>query len=257
MVLTQERLELARSNGSNTPSASDQRPLYRLAGIAAALAAILTPITIAVYATWPPPYDEGAVKWFELLQDNPVLGLASLDLLFVAVNVLMIPVMLTLYLALRGQNPSLMTLSIVTFFVGLAAFFATNPSIEMLSLSNSYAGAATDAERMAIIGAGEGLLAGFEGTAFHLNYILAQLAGIAIGIVMLKSESFNRSIAWLMIVGNTVGFGLYLPVIGLHVSAFSGAILWIWMIAMARAFFRLARTSEAGRNALPRTRRLP
>ena len=48
----------------------------------------------------------------------------------------MIPVLLGLYVALRRVSPSVMTLAIVTLFVGLAALFVTNPSVKMLSLSN-------------------------------------------------------------------------------------------------------------------------
>lgn len=244
MVLAPDQLRAPSINGSLRDRATDWRPLFRLGGFAAILAALITPITIAVFSIWPPPYDEGAAKWFELLQDNPVLGLVSLDLLFVVVNVLMLAVMLALYVALRRINPAFMTLAIATFLVGLAAFFATNPSIEMLSLSDRYADATSEAERIALLGAGEGLLAGFEGTAFHVNYILAQLAGIVIGAVILRGGAFSRTIGWLMIVGNAVGFGLYLPVVGLGLSAFAGVILWVWLILVARQLIRLGNDTQ-------------
>lgn len=47
-----------------------------------------------------------------------------------------------------------------------------------------------------------------------------------------------------MIVGNALGYGLYLPVIGLGLSAFSGVILWIWFIIIVRLFLRLAGESD-------------
>ena len=239
-----EEMTTVSTNGSQPIQESDWRPLYRIGGIAAIVAAVVTPIIIAVFAAWPPPYDDGAVKWFELFQDNPVLGLVSLDLGYVLVNVLMIPVLLGLYVALRRVSPSLMTLAIVTFFVGLAAFFATNPSIEMLSLSNQHADATTEAQRAALVGAGQGLLASFEGTAFHLNYILAQLAGIVIGFVILRAGVFSKKVGWLMIVGNAVGFGLYLPVVGLGLSAIAGVVLWVWLIVLARGFLKLSHTES-------------
>ena len=250
MVLAQERLRAPSTNGSKRIPEEDWRSLYRVGGIAALLAAVITPIVIAVFAAWPPPYDDGAAEWFELFQDNRVLGLISLDLGYVVINVLMIPVLLGLYVALRRVSSSVMTLAIVTFFVGLAAFFATNPSIEMLSLSNQYADATTEAERVALLGAGEGLLASFEGTAFHLNYILAQLAGIAVGIVILRAGVFSRGVGWLMVVGNAVGFGLYLPVVGLGLSAFAGLLLWVWLILLARGFLALSRTESLSQSGL-------
>jgi hypothetical protein len=114
----------------------------------------------------------------------------------------------------------------------------------MLSLSDRYADAQSAAERVAIAGAGEGLLATFDGTAFHVNYILGQVAGILLGLVMLASTLFPRRIAYLMIAGNAVGFGLYLPVVGLAVSAFSGLILWVWMVMVARRLLQLARDGK-------------
>jgi len=120
----------------------------------------------------------------------------------------------------------------------------------MLSLSNQYADATTEAERVALLGAGEGLLASFEGTAFHLNYILAQLAGIAVGIVILRAGVFSRGVGWLMVVGNAVGFGLYLPVVGLGLSAFAGLLLWVWLILLARGFLALSRTESLSQSGL-------
>jgi hypothetical protein len=139
-----------------------------------------------------------------------------------------------------------MALALVTFLVGVASFFASNPSVEMLSLSNQYAGAASEVQRSALLGAGEAMLATFQGTAFHVNYILAQIAGIVIGAVMLRTTLFSKWIGYLMIGGNALGFGLYVPTVGLVLSALSGAVLWVWFILLARGFFRLGRTPSFG-----------
>ena len=240
MARAQEHLRIPVTNGSRRIPEPDWRPLYRIGGVTALAAAVLTPVALAVFVVWPPPYGESAAKWFELLLDNRILGLLSLDLLLVVINLLMVPVILGLYVALRRANPVAMLLWVATFFVGLAAFCATNPSIEMLSLSNRYAEVTTETQRIALLGAGETLLAGATGTAFHVSYILAQLAGIAIGIVILRADVFSHKVGWLMIVGNAVGFGLYLPVVGLGLSALGGAILWVWLIVLTRGFFKLA-----------------
>jgi hypothetical protein len=191
------------------------KPLYKIAGAAALITAVLTPIALAVFAVWPPPYDGTAEDWFSVFQDNWLLGLMSLDLPFVVINILMIPIMLALYVCLRRVSPSFMALAAAIFLVGVAAFFASNPSVEMLSLSNRYAEAATEVGRLSLLGAGEAMLATFQGTAFHVNYILAQIAGIVIGAVMLRTTIFNRWIGYLMIGGNALGFGLYVPAVGL------------------------------------------
>jgi hypothetical protein len=88
--------------------------------------------------------------------------------------------------------------------------------------------------------AGQALLTGWEGTAFQVGYVLGQLAGIMIGLVMVKSRQFGRAIPSTLIVGNLVGFGLYLPTVGVAMSAFSGLVLWAWYLLVARKFLQLA-----------------
>lgn len=214
------------------------RPLFRTAGFAAFAVAVLTPIAITVFAIWPPP-SGGVEQWYSLFSENPLLGLMSLDLPFVVINVLMVPIMLALYISLTRLNPAMTALAGSLFLVGVAAFFASNPAVEMLTLSNQFAEATTDTQRLALLGAGESMLATFNGTAFHVNYILAQTAGVILGTVMLRSTLFSARVAYLMIVGNAIGFGLYLPEIGLAVSALSGVILWAWFILIARSFLRM------------------
>ena len=219
---------------------SGRSTLYRLAGVSAAVAALVTPIVIAVFTIWPPPYDESAEEWFRLYRDNPWLGLMSLDLGLVIVSALLIPVVLGICVALRRTLPALVATAGAVYLVSVAAYFATNTTFEMLSLSSRYAGAATDAERVALLGAGEAMLATFDGTAFHVYYVLGQLAGIALGIIMLRTHLFGRAIPYLMVGGNAFGFLLYVPEVGLALSALSGVILWMWMVIIAPRFFGLA-----------------
>jgi hypothetical protein len=242
MLATNRAPGLALPDTPENPPLS-RSTLYRVAALAATLAALLTPVAIAVFAIWPPPYDGSAKKWFDLYHDNALLGLMSFDLAFVVISVLLIPVMLTLYVALRRIRPAHMAIAGVLYLVAMATYFGTNTTFEMLSLSNRYAEAATEAQRLSLLGAGEAMLATFNGTAFHVYYILGQLAGIIFGVVMLRSHLFGRWIAYLMIGGNAFGFLLYVPEVGLALSAFSGVILWIWMILVARRFLQLARHS--------------
>lgn len=244
MATTIEELPLLRDDVS--PS-SYRAPIYRLGAIAAALGALLTPISVGIFAAFPPPaYDEGASKWFAHIRDNPLLGLMSLDLPFLIVSVLMIFVMLALFIALIRVQPVAAIVGGVIYLVAVATYFGTNTSFELLSLSDRYADAATEIQRVLLLGAGEALLASFNSTAFHINYILAQMAGIVMGIAMLRAQLFSRTVAYLMVAGNLFGFHIYVPRIGLTLSAFSGVILWIWMIFVSRRLFQMARQSNAG-----------
>ena len=68
------------------------------------------------------------------------------------------------------------------------------------------------------------------------------MAGITFGIAMLHSDLFSRRIAYLMIGGNTFGFLLYVPEVGVALSALSGVILLVWMVLVSRRLLQLSHT---------------
>lgn len=219
-------------------SENETQTLYRIATWAAILTLVVIPVQLAVFVIWPLPAQDSAADWFQLLQENRFAGLVSLDVLLLVDWVLLIPIYLALYQSLRRLNPSWMIIAIVAWLVSMASFVASNPAIEMMNLSDRHA-TADDAERAQLEAAGEALLASWGGTAFQTSYILGQLAGIIVGVVMLRSSSFQRAEAFLLIVGNMIGFGYYIPKIGLAISAFSGLILWVWYAFATRSLYRL------------------
>jgi ABC-type nitrate/sulfonate/bicarbonate transport system permease component len=83
------------------------------------------------------------------------------------------------------------------------------------------------------------MLATFEGTAFQVGYVLASVAGIIIGAVMLRSDIFSRVAAYALIVGDVIGLGLYVPVIGIFLSIISVPVLWIWYVLISRRLIQL------------------
>src|SRR3712207_1578978 len=139
------------------------------------ITAVLIPLQIIVFIAWPPPLEGSVTDWFRLFQDNWLLGLLSLDLLLLVDYVLLVPIVLALYVALRQISASLMAVATALYFVAIAAYFASNTAFEMLSLSDQYAAATTDAQRAMYRVAGQTMLATFEGTAFQVSYVLASV----------------------------------------------------------------------------------
>jgi len=129
--------------------------------------------------------------WFALLREQPLVGLIDLDLLLVADNVLLVVIALAVYVALRRVNPSVVSVTTGLWLLAIAMVVASNPSVEMLALSSRFAEATTAAEWAASLAAGQALLAGWEGTAFHVSYV-GQAAGIIIGLVWRWSRSPTR-----------------------------------------------------------------
>jgi hypothetical protein len=234
---------LAEPHASAAPGDDGWRVLFRLAAVAAMISALLIPIQIAVFLASNPPVNGTAADWFALLADDRLVGLIDLDLLLVADNVLLIPILLALFAALRRTQVSVVLVAAAFGLTSVAMYIATNPAVEMASLADAYAGAATAAERASALGAAETLLATWQGTAFHTAYLLGSVAGIAIGAIMLRSGRFGRLTAYLMILGNAVGLGLYLPEVGVYFSVVSVPFLEAWYVLVARRLFALGRAA--------------
>ncbi|HEX9075818.1 MAG TPA: DUF4386 family protein [Anaerolineae bacterium] len=218
---------------------SNWRGLYRVAGAAALISAVFIPIQIIVFMISQPPFQGTVGDWFMLLQNNKLFGLVDMDLLLVADNVLLIPIFLALYIVLRRGNESTMLIATALGFVGIVFFITTNPAFEMLSLSEKYAAAATDVQRAIFLAAGQAMLATWQGTAFQVAYITGSIAGIVIGVVMMQSGVFSKVTGWMGILANAVGFGLYVPAIGVYISVFSVFFLEAWYVLIARSLFQL------------------
>lgn len=218
--------------------------LYRIGGATAVIMAVYIPITIALYLASPPP--ETVIGHFTLFQSNRLLGLVGMDLLYLLSNVLAIPMYLAFYIALRRVSESFMLIATTLGLVAVVALFAARPAVEMLHLSDQYAAATTDAQRAVFLAAGEAMLAVFNGTAFHLHYVLGSVSLLIISVVMLRSDVFGKATAYVGMVASVTGLGLYVPTIGVSISILSVVGLWIWYILIARRFFQLGQRVSTG-----------
>ncbi len=190
----------------------------------------------AVFVVFPPPSTvEG---YFSLFQRSWLVGLLDLDLIYIVITALMIPIYLALYVALRRANESAVTIAIAIGLVSTAVYFTSRTSFEMLSLSGQYAKATTDAQRTIYLSAGQAALATYSGTGFGVYYVLSAIALLMFSVVMLQSKVFGKAISYLgiisgvlMVVPSTAG------TVGL-IFAFGSLVPWvIWLILFARWIF--------------------
>jgi hypothetical protein len=241
MLDRQPVAQLASTVTSTSAEQHSWRTLYRTAALAAGLMVLIIPVSAVVFVVWPPPLTDGAGAWFALFQESWLRGLLALDLLFLLSNALMIPLYLALYVALRKASESLMLLALGTGFVGLASYFSSNTAFQILFLSNEHAAATTEAERAALIAAGEAMTATYIGTAFNVYYALSTIALLLIAVVMLRSTVFSRWVAYaalvsgiLMIIPSSAG------TLGLVFSLLS-LIPWIvFLLLIVRRFLELS-----------------
>ncbi len=184
--------------------------LYRIGGAAALVVAMLLPIEIIVFIAYPLP--STVIGYFTLFQSNRLIGLLDLYLLEIPVYALFVPMFLALYAALRRANESYMALATTLAIIGIAVFLATNNPFSMLSLSDQYAAATTDAQRSLFLAAGQAMLANTNQRAvegFNMGLLLVSVAGLIVSAVMLRSNIFSKVTAYMGIFANAVSLAEY------------------------------------------------
>ena len=214
--------------------------LHWIGSIAAWVTVALIPVQLIAFAIQPVELGEDAAGWFDFIRDDPWIAFVALDGLLVIDYMLLAAVMAALVAATWRVRPVWALLGIVTFAVAAPAFFASNPAAEMFELQGRYEdGNAT--QQASAVQSAETLLVQSQGTAFHASYILGSFAGVFVSLAMLASPSFGRLGAWSGIVGNLLGFGLYVPKVGLVISALSGLVLVLWFVFVGRDLLSMAR----------------
>jgi hypothetical protein len=214
--------------------------IYKLGAIAAVFGVLMIPIQIIVFVVSPPPTLVN--DWFIVFQKSPLLGLLNMDLLYLINNLLLIPIYLALYVALKSAREAIVLTALILGLMGIAAYFSSNPAFEMLTLSNQYANATTKAQQSILLAAGQALILQIEGTAFLVYYVLNAISLLLFATVMLHSSVFSRNTAYaglsagvLMLVPSNVG------TIGL-IFAFASLFPWaVFSILIARGLFQLGR----------------
>jgi hypothetical protein len=215
--------------------------LYIAGGLAAFAMLLLIIIQIIVLVIWPPPATiEG---YFSLFQKSWLLGLLSLDLIYIVDSVIQILIYLGVYFVLRKTAESSMLVALIFGIVGIAAYFASNTAFEMFSLSNQFAAASTEAQRTMFLAAGQVMLETYKGTAFDIYYVLNAIVLFIFSGVMLRSKLFSRAAAYLgflagilMIVPSSAGtLGLYF--------ALASLIPWAaWLVLVGQRLLRFGRS---------------
>jgi len=168
-----------------------------------------------------------------------------MDLIYIANNTVLILIYLALYTALKPVHASASLIALVLGLVGIAAYFSSNTAFEMLSLSRQYAAAVSEAQRTALLGAGQSMLAIYGGTAFDVYYVFNAATLLIFSVLIMHSPWFTRTIAAmglasgiLMIIPSTAG------TIGLILSLVSLLPWVIFLILITPRLFRLSKNAS-------------
>ncbi|MBR0600324.1 DUF4386 family protein [Sinanaerobacter chloroacetimidivorans] len=211
------------------------QPLYRVAQFLALTMLILIPLQIVIYVIAPPP--DTVKGFFELYQQNPFLGLLSLDFLYLFNNMIIVIIYLALFVLLYREKPVIVLLALILGLIGIACYYPSNPAFEMLTLSNQYFQALPEQQTI-YLAAGEALMAGYTGTTFDVYYVLSTICLLLFAYALIKSHKFKKSVGlW----GLASGFFMIVPssagVLGMIFSLLS-LIPWVVFIALLMINFR-------------------
>ena len=240
------------------------RLLHRLGGWAAFVAALLFRRNLAeeflllrllgIIRSGPQAFPGTAAEWFTVLRSHPLIGLTFLNLFDLVNYALVGLIFLGLFPALFRVNKSAMTLAMALTFVAVAIYFATNQAFALLSLSDQYAVATTDAQRSGLLAAGQALLAIHNsganyGSGPYVSFLFINLSGLTIAVVMLRSSVFGKFAAWMGILANSLGLSYYLtlgfvPSASVIAVSSSAPFLLIWYLVVGRRLLRLGSSSS-------------
>jgi hypothetical protein len=231
--------------------ASDRNGLFWTGGIAALVLVVYSLMTmVQLVVLGGPPAT--AAEAFRVLQSHKIVGLLRLDLPTVVVMPLYYFVFLGLFAALKRTDWANAILSTTVAFVGVTLLLATPTALSMISLSQKYAAASTEATRTQFLAAGEAIMATdiWHGTGAIMGGVLVQSGAVLICFVMLRSSVFSRTTAYLGILMHGVDlarivFGLFLPTSGVILMAIAGPLYPVWFFLVGRRLLKLA-TENSG-----------
>ncbi|MHA6524739.1 hypothetical protein [Tessaracoccus sp. G1721] len=224
------------------PVAHPWRGVLIWGGVAALGSVGLIVVQVALFALWPPVHTVGEV--FALMVANPVLGLVSMDALYVVNNILVWLFYLGLGAALLPVSRSAAAGIVGLGTLQMAAYLASNPAAEMLVLAGAHSTAGAE-ERVVLEAAGEALLAGWKGTAFLTYYWLGAAVLFVLVWALRRSADFPPSAAWWALVSGVL---MLVPspfgTVGM-VFALASLVPWsVFCVVAGRRLLRLASARE-------------
>jgi hypothetical protein len=196
---------------------------------------MLIPIQIVIFVVSPPP--DTVKGFFDLFQQNPFLGLLSLDFLYLFNNLIIVVLYLALFVLLVEEQPAMVVFALVFGLIGVACYYPSNPSFEMLTLSQKYASALPQQQSI-YLAAGETLLAGYTGTSFNAYYVMSTLSLLLFAFAITKSQHFKKSVGFW---GLASGFFMIIPssagTLGMIFSLLS-LLPWVVFVGMLMIHFK-------------------
>jgi hypothetical protein len=209
---------------------------------------------VVLFSVGGPP--ETAEEAFALLQDDRLVGLFRLELLTLFNVGAYYLWFFGLYAALRRTDGALSALATLLVFAGVTLFLAPHPLSSLITLSDRWAAATTEAQRTQFLAAGEALMAAdmWHSTGAAFGGAIIECGAILISLVMLRSAVFSRTTAWVGLATHgldltQIVLGLFVPAVKVAIMMVAGPLYLVWFFLIGRRLLELGRrapTTETG-----------
>jgi len=230
---------------------TDWKWLCKVGGVAAMLQLVCSLVTMAiVFGTGGEPTT--VEEYFDLLQNQRLLGLVRLDLASV-LNVGLYPLTaFGLYAALKRTRPAGMALALVLVVTGAVLWLGSHSALSMISLSDQYAAAASDLQRYQLLAAGRAVIASdmWHTTGAFMSGIFLQGGTTLISILMLRVTVFSKVTAWVGIVDHGLDLAhvvlmVLVPLAGQWLMIVAGPLYPVWFFMVGRRLLQLGKEPQS------------
>ena len=235
-------LSVGRSSGEvGTGPDPTWRGLYRAGGVSGLLAAVIYIVAAILIFTTPAPPTSGGVETLEYIASYRSLYILK-QILWLGPSVLAMVVFLALYPALKHVNKSYAAIGAVLGISAWALSLAWPTTGEgapaLVSLSDQYAAATTDAARTAVANAAEVLIA-TEAIPSALGVL--QTIGILIISLVMLGGIFPKSVAYLGVATGAIGIvsEALISLLGATYAIY-GVLVIVWFLVIGWQLYRLA-----------------
>jgi hypothetical protein len=226
---------------------SSWRGMYGLGGICLILAgAAILAVAVLSILLGPPP--SGGEEYLKALSGHALLARFNFGL-FALADLLLLLGVLALYLSLNrvAKNSMLAGTAFLALFVVLDLAITELNSLTLVTLTQHYRAAASDAQRAEYVAAADYALATLPIGTF-LSYFVSSVGLLIVSIVMLKGL-VSKAAAYAGIVASAAGIlgGFYpvLPVLGVLLTP-SLVAFGVWSVLAGAGLCRLRRQSAGG-----------
>jgi hypothetical protein len=226
---------------------ADWRHVIRLGGIVSwiQLGMILSTVVVGLAVGLLPETAEG---YFQMLNNEGVIGVLRLDLGTLLLLALMPFLAVAIYGAFRPSRPAYGFLALVLVLLGILLSLANESALSMMHLADLYAAAGSAAQQAQIVAAGEAVLAAdmWHSTAGFLSGVFMQGGFVFISAVMLGSKAFSKWTAYTGLLSNGLDFlhlfvGLVAPALGSVMLGVGGVFYLFWFVLLGRDLVQFGR----------------